>query len=267
MTEAALRLVLPAPWRARGARYLLERNVRVYRHAWMVIFTGFFEPLLYLFSIGFGLGDYVGKVDIPGVGPVDYAAYIAPALLAAAAMNGPVYDAGNVFWKLRYARLYDAVLSTPVGPRDVALAETGWALFRGLLYAVGFLIVISALGLVHSAWAVLVLPAVLLIGFCFAGAGIAAATYMRTWQDFDLIQLVQLPLFLFSATFYPLSVYPRALQVVVQLTPLFHANRLLRALILGGIGWWQLVDVAYLAVLGLIGIAVAGRRIGRLLLS
>jgi lipooligosaccharide transport system permease protein len=267
MTAVALRLVLPSQLRPGGARFLFERNLMVYRRAWMIIFSGFFEPLLYLFSLGFGLADFVGKVTGPGGTRVSYAAYIAPALLAAAAMNGPVYDTGNIFWKLRYNRVYDAVVSTPVSPRDVALGEAAWTLFRGLLYAVGFLIVIAALGLVHSAWALLALPAVLLVCFSFAGAGVAAATYMRTWQDFDKIQLVQLPLFLFSATFYPLSVYPGALQVVVQLTPLFHAIRLLRALTLGSVGWWQLADVAYLAALGLIGVAIASRRISKFLLS
>jgi lipooligosaccharide transport system permease protein len=263
---AALRVVVPARLRPRGARFLFERNLMVYRRTWMIIFSGFFEPLLYLFSLGFGLDDFVGTVKGPGGVRVGYASYIAPALLAASAMNGPVYDTGNIFFKLRYQRVYDAVLSTPVRARDVAVGETAWALFRGLIYAMGFLVVIAALGLVHSPWAILALPAVFLIGFSFAGAGVAAATYMRTWQDFDLIQLVQLPLFLFSATFYPLSVYPDWLQIVVQLTPLYHAIGLLRALSLGTVGWWQLVDLGYLLALGLVGIRLSAARIERLLL-
>jgi lipooligosaccharide transport system permease protein len=263
---AVLRVVVPAPFRPKGAWFLFERNLRVYRRTWMIIFSGFFEPLLYLFSLGFGLDDFVGTVKAPGGVRVGYASYIAPALLAASAMNGPVYDSGNIFFKLRYARVYDAVLSTPVRAPDLAIGETAWALFRGLIYAVGFLVVMAALGLVHSFWAILALPAVFLIGFAFAGIGVAAATFMRSWQDFDLIQLVQLPLFLFSATFYPISIYPEWLQVVVQLTPLYHAIELLRALSIGTLGCWQLVDVAYLALLGLVGIRLAAGRIGRLLL-
>jgi lipooligosaccharide transport system permease protein len=245
-----------------GARYLIERNLHVYRRTWMVIFSGFFEPLFFLFSLGFGLGHYIGDVN-----GVEYASFIAPALLAASAMNGAVYDASNVFWKLRYNRLYDSILSTPVSPADIAVGEAAWALFRGLLYSFGFLVVISMLGLVHSWWALLALPASFLVGFSFAGLGVAAASSMRTWQDFELIQLVQLPMFLFSTTFYPLSVYPEWIQWLVRVTPLYHAIQLLRALCSGSVGWFQLADCAYLAALGIVGIVLATRRIDRLLLS
>jgi lipooligosaccharide transport system permease protein len=251
--------------RVGGARYLFERNLMVYRRTWMIIFSGFFEPLLYLFSLGFGLKHFVGHVPVGGR-TLDYATFVAPGLLAAAAMNGAVYDSGNVFWKLRYARVYDTVLATPVGPRDVAIGESMWALFRGLLYAAAFLVVVAALGLMHSWWALAALPAAFLIGFAFAGIGIAAATYMRTWQDFEIVQLVTLPLFLFSATFYPLSAYPEWLQWVIQTTPLYRGVSLLRQLTATGVGWVALVDVAYLALLGLVGVRLGGRRIHGLLL-
>ena len=160
--------------------------------------------------------------------PIEYAAFVAPALLAASAFNGAFYDATNIFWKLRYQKLYDAVLATPLGPRDIAVGETAFALFRGLIYAVGFFTVILALGLVQSWWALLALPATVFIGFAFAGAGIAAVTYMRSWQDFDILNLAVLPMFLFSATFFPLSTYPGWLQAVVRrsTTPYrFYAGR------------------------------------------
>jgi len=250
----------------RGA-LLFERNWMVYRRAWMIIFSGFFEPLFYLASMGIGLGHYVPHVDVAGVGEISYASFIAPALLASAAMNGAVYDSTNVFWKMKYAKTYDAMLSTPLGPTDVAVGETAWALFRGLLYAAAFLVVAAALGLIHSAWAVLVLPAALVIGFGFAGVGIAGTTYMRNWQDFEFLAIIQLPMFLFSATFFPLSVYPEALQWVVRCTPLYNAIALMRGLMLGSVGWYQLVNVAYLVVMGLVGVRIAGRRVHDLLLT
>ena len=246
---------------------LFERNLMVYRRSWMIIFSGLFEPLFYLASMGIGLGHYVPRVDVEGVGLITYASFIAPALLASAAMNGAVYDSTNVFWKMKYAKLYDAVLSTPLGPRDVALGETSWALFRGLLYAIGFLSVAAALGLIHSAWAVLALPAALLIGFGFAGVGVAGATFMRNWQDFAFLEVVQLPMFLFSATFYPLTVYPESVQWIIRCTPLYNAIALMRALMLGNVGWYQLVDVAYLVTMGLVGLAISSRRVHRLLLK
>jgi lipooligosaccharide transport system permease protein len=246
--------------------HLFERNVMSHRRTWPIIVSGFFEPLFYLLSLGYGLGGYVGDVVIDGQ-PIEYAAFVAPALLAASAFNGAFYDATNIFWKLRYQKVYDAVLATPLGPKDIAAGETAFALFRGLIYAVGFFTVITALGLVESWWALLALPATVFIGFAFAGAGIAAVTFMRSWQDFDILNLAILPMFLFSATFFPLSTYPDWLEWVIQATPLYHGVDLLRSLTTGTVGPGQLVNVAYLAVLGLVGMWIAGRRVEKLLLT
>lgn len=245
---------------------LFERNLMSFRRMWTILVSGFFEPLFYLLALGYGLGGYVGDVVIDGVA-MDYAVFVAPGLLAASAMNGAFYDATNVFWKLRYQKLYDSVLSTPLGPKDIAAGETAWALFRGLIYAVGFFAVILVLGLVESWWAILALPATVFIGFAFAGAGIAAVTWMRSWQDFDILNLAILPMFLFSATFFPLSTYPGWLEVAIQATPLYHGVELLRSLTTGTVGWYQLFDVAYLAALGLVGMLIVGRRVEKLLLT
>ncbi|HET7566364.1 MAG TPA: ABC transporter permease [Gaiellaceae bacterium] len=248
--------------RTRG-HLLFERNLMVYRRAWMTIFSGFFEPLFYLFSMGIGLGTFVGSIS-----GVSYASYIAPALLASAAMNGAIYDATtNVFWKLRYGRVYDSMLATPLGPIDVAVGETAWAQFRGALYAAGFVVVAAALGLLHSWWAILALPAAVVVGFGFAGIGIAASTFLRSWQDFELVQIVLLPMFLFSATFFPLSVYPPALQWVVRFSPLYNGISLIRGFTLGGVGPVMLVNAGYLVALGLVGIRIARGRMAGLLLS
>ena len=125
----------------------------------------------------------------------------------------------------------------------------------------------AATGLVYSWWALAALPAAVLTSFAFAAAGLACTTYMRTWQDSEFVSAVTLPMFLFSTTFYPLSVYPRPLQFVVERTPLYQSVVLLRDLTLGTVGPGLLVDAAYLAVLGAIGLLVAGRRIGKRLLG
>src|SRR5207244_12536079 len=163
-------------------------------------------------------------------------------------------------------KTYDAVLSTPIEPADVAVGETAWALFRGFLYAISFMAVAGALGLIESAWGLLALPGAVVIGFAFAGVGVAATTFMRTWQDFELVGLVQLPMFLFSATFFPITTYPDAIQWVVRFSPLYHAISLLRALNLGEPGSIQLVNAGYLVVLGVVGLAIAQRRVAKLLL-
>jgi lipooligosaccharide transport system permease protein len=125
----------------------------------------------------------------------------------------------------------------------------------------------TAMGLIESWWGLAALPAAMLIGFAFAATGMAGTTYVRTWADFELMQLLLVPLFLFSATFYPLSTYPAGLRVVVQLTPLYQGVALVRSLTLGTVGPGQLVNVAYLGLMGAVGLLVTSRRLGRLLLQ
>jgi lipooligosaccharide transport system permease protein len=246
----------------RGSLFLVERHALVYRHTWLVFVSGVVEPLFYLLSIGVGLGRLVGSVQ-----GISYAAFVAPALLASASMNGALFDSTfNVFFRLKYEKLYDAALATPMRAGDVALGEITWALLRGALYAVAFMAVMAAMGLVHSWWALADLPAAVLTGFAFAAAGMACTTYMRTWQDFEFITLSTLPMFLFSTTFYPLSVYPEPLQLVVRCTPLYQSVAMLRDLTLGQIKPELIGHTAYLAIMGVIGLLVAGRRIGKLLL-
>jgi lipooligosaccharide transport system permease protein len=265
--------VLPVSWLARGSlggrgsRHLVERHARVYRQAWLVLISGFLEPLFYLLAIGVGLGKLVGTVAGPA-GPITYTSFVAPALLATSSMNGAVFDSTfNVFFRLKYNKLYDAALSTPMRAGDIALGEISWALIRGGLYGTAFMIVMLAMQLVHSWWAVLDLPSALLIGFAFAAVGMAATTFMRSWQHFEFVTLATLPMFLFSTTFYPLSVYPRAIQIVVECTPLYQGVALLRGLTLGIVGPGLLWHVAYLAIMGLLGLYVASFRISKLLLT
>ncbi|TMD43095.1 MAG: ABC transporter [Chloroflexi bacterium] len=259
------RIQLPAAGRA---AHLVERNTVLYRRHWLLLVSGFFEPLLYLLAIGFGVGALVGQSITLNGRPVAYAVFVAPAMMATSAMNGAVYEtAFNFFFKLKYSKLYDAVLATPLGVADVALGEITWALFRGSLYALGFLVAMAALGLIKSWWALLALPAAMLIGFSFAAVGTATSTFVRTWQDFDLVLIVMIPLFLFSATFYPITVYPGPLQAVVQFSPLYHGVSLVRSLTTGSISPGLLVDASYLVILAFVGLAIAGRRMQRLLLK
>lgn len=252
---------------SRRSLRLVERNLYVYRHTWTVIVSGFFEPLFYLFSIGFGLGALIGTVPGPNGEPIPYQAFVAPALLATAAMNGAVMESTfNFFFKLNYNKTFAAILTTPLSPGDIATGELLWALVRGGLYTIGFVVVMVLLGLVVSPWALLAFPAALLVGFAFAAVGMAATSFMKTWQDFDLIQLVILPMFLFSATFYPIETYPPALQLIVRITPLYQGVDLIRSLTLGAISPVLLLHVAYLAVMGIVGMSIVSRRLDQLLL-
>jgi lipooligosaccharide transport system permease protein len=250
-----------------GSLRLIERHARAYRRFWLLFISGVFEPLFYLLSVGLGLGVLVGKVPGPGGKLIPYREFVAPGLLAVSSMNGAMYDSTfNVFFRLKYAKLYDAVLATPMRPTQVALGEIGWALVRSTIYAIAFMTVMLALGLVHSPWAVLDVPVAVLIGFGFAAIGMFGTTYMKSWQDFDYVILASMPLFLFSATFYQLSVYPRPAQVIIEWTPLYQGVVLLRDLTAGVFDPSLLWRAAYLAALGVVGLYAAGRRIGKLLL-
>ena len=264
----ALRLTPMFLLGSRRSIRLIERNLYVYKHGWLIILSGFFEPLFYLLGIGFGLGALIGSIPGPGGQPIPYQLFVAPALLASSSMNGAISEATfNFFFKLHYNKTFTSILSTPLSPGDVAVGELAWALIRGGLYAIGFMVVMLVLGLVVSPFVVLAVPAALLVGFAFGAVGMAATSFMKTWQDFDLIQLVILPLFLFSATFYPIETYPEALRVVIQLTPLYQGVDLIRALTVGAIGPILLFHVAYLAIMGIGGLLIVSRRLDRLLLT
>ena len=236
--------------------------------SWTVVLSGFFEPVFYLASLGIGLGALIGEVETTGGAEVPYAAYIAPALLAVSAMNGAVYDSTwNVFFKLNYGKLYEGMLSTSLGPLDVALGEILYALLRGLVYATGFMIIMQVLGL-NLAWtAVLALPAVLLIAFGFASVGMAVTSYMKTFQHMDWINFVLLPMFLFSATFYPITVYPAWVQVIVQALPLWHGVELIRGLTTGLLSIGMLWHVLYFVVMIGLGLVFTTKRLRALFLD
>lgn len=264
--STSLRLLPPGLYAGRG-HVVLERAFRVYRRSWMIIFSGFFEPLFYLFALGTGLHKLVGTVVGPAGQPISYTAFIAPALLASSAMNGAVYDSTmNVFFKMKHAKLYDAMLATSLGPLDVAIGEIAWALIRGGLYAAGFLVVMAAMSLTASWWALAMLPACLLIAFAFGAVGMAATSYMKSWQDLDLVQVAVLPMFLFSGTFYSLSVYPAWLRVAIECLPLQHGIALLRGLNAGVFDVAMIGDVAYFVAMAAVGLVVTARRLDSLLL-
>ncbi|MEQ6896992.1 ABC transporter permease [Microbacterium sp. KR10-403] len=236
--------------------------------SWVVILSGFFEPVFYLASMGIGLGGLVGDVQVAAGVSVPYAAFIAPALLAVSAMNGAIYDSTwNVFFKLNYGKLYEGMLATSLGPLDVALGEILYALLRGLLYACGFMIIMQAFGLNLAPTAILALPAVLLVAFGFASLGMAVTSYMKTFQHMDWINIVLLPMFLFSATLYPIDIYPQWIQSVIMAFPLWHGVELIRGLTTGVITGAMLWHILYYVVMIAVGLVFTTKRLRALFLD
>lgn len=250
----------PSPWR------IVERNARVGRRYWYAHLAGGAEPFLFLFSVGIGVGALIDAVEGPGGVAVDYRSFVAPGMLAAAVMNTVIFDTAiNFFIRVKYIHTYEAMLATPLRTRDVVWGELAWSLARVSAYAAVFVVTMLAMGLLESAWAILLIPATILLGAAFGSLGLVAATHMRSWLDFDLVFVAAIPMFLFSATFFPLSRYPEAVQWIVRLTPLFHGADLLRRLALGGVGPWQVASVVYLAAIAVVGTRRAERRVADLL--
>ncbi|MFI6762835.1 ABC transporter permease [Micromonospora sp. NPDC050417] len=242
---------------------VLLRNLMVHRHSWTILAFGVVEPILYLVSIGAGVGQMIGHVD--GLGDtVTFPQYIAPALLAVAAMNGAMNaTTQGVFTRLRYEQTYHAMLTTPITARGIALGEAAWAVLRGTIEAAGFLGIMLVCGLIRSPWAVLALPGAVLIAFAFACAGLLVATLMRDWPDNQIVQLVMLPMFLFATTFYPLTVYPQPIQYLINALPLYHSIQIIREPVLGTIGADLTGSAAYLVVMGAICLWAGTRRLER----
>ena len=228
------------------ARVLIQRSYFAMKSSsWLIILSGFFEPVFYLLSFGYGVGQLIGEIEYAGE-LIPYIAFIAPALLATSAMNGAIYDSTwNVFFKMRYARTYQGMLSTSLGPLDVALGVIGWALLRGFAYAIGFMVIVTPLGIVISWWAVLAVPTAVLIAFGFASLGMAITSYLTSFQQMNWLNFFLLPMFLFSGTFFPLEIYPDALQSLVKLLPLWHAVELMRAVMLGNLETGDVAHIAY----------------------
>jgi lipooligosaccharide transport system permease protein len=244
---------------------IMERAYIAFKSStWMIVISGFVEPVLFLLSFGYGLKDLVGDITVAGQ-PVGYVAFIAPALLATSAMNGAIYDSTmNVYFKLKHDRLYHGMLATSLGPMDVALGEISWALLRGLSYSIGFMAIVAPLGLIPSMWGILAIPAAVLIAFGFASFGMAVTSYMKSYQQLEVINVVLLPMFLFSGSFYPLDVFPEWLQTVIRLFPLAHAIDLVRGLTLGNISWALAGHAMYFVVMIVIGLYFTTRRLNAL---
>ncbi|MEM7272265.1 MAG: ABC transporter permease [Actinomycetota bacterium] len=254
---------------AAGARLLDHRSMRVVRRnavlalrSWPIFITRLFEPYIFLFSIGIGVGTLVGDVIGPDGTPVPYRTFVAPAMLAGSAMNASVFATViDFFAKFKWRGSYEAMLASPIGIRDLVWGELLWILAFIGFQSASFAVTMLVLGLIESWWALLLVPAGILVAFAFGGVGFVAASFLRSWLDFDLVTLVIFPLFLFSASFFPLSRYPDVLAWIVQVTPLYHGVDLARDLTLGTVDGWSLVSVCYLLAMGLIGMRIANRRI------
>jgi lipooligosaccharide transport system permease protein len=187
---------------------VMGRNAAAARHFgyWWVLLSGFFEPLLYLLSIGIGVGALVGDFRLADGRIVSYAAFVAPAMLAASAMNGALAESTfNFYGKMKDMRLYDAVIATPVSPVEIAVGELMWAMLRGAVYSAAFLAIMAWMDLTTPLWALAAFPATLVVGLAFGAQGKMLSTFVRSWQDLDNKMVGQLAQLQFYGTIAPVN--------------------------------------------------------------
>jgi lipooligosaccharide transport system permease protein len=237
--------------RLRSAWRLWQRNAAIYRRTYRLnILPNFFEPLFFLLAMGLGLGGYLGRM-IQGV---EYMDFIAPGLVATAAMYGTSFEVTfNCFVKMKFGKVYDGVIATPLTTEDVALGELLWGTTRALIYGLAFLVIATAFGVVHSWMALLAPVAVAMIGMMFSVIGLAFTAVIPVIDYFTYYwTLFMTPMFLFSGIFFPVDSMPEWVEVLAWLMPLHHAVNLMRALTLTGdlraavlaAGWIAVVTAA-----------------------
>ncbi|HKH76442.1 MAG TPA: ABC transporter permease [Rubrobacteraceae bacterium] len=260
-------LRIPSP---RGTFRVWQRNMTIFRKYWKtLLLPNFFEPLLYLAALGLGLGAFIQRGGIEGQ---SYVQFIAPGLLASNAMFAASFESTfNTYVKLKIQRTYDAIVTTPVNAEDVVAGEYLWAGTRAALYGTGFLAVLTVLGLafgeplITSWWALLIPPALLMIGIMFSVTGTLFTSLIDRIDLFSYyFTLVVTPLFLFSGIFFPIEDFPAPVPQVAWFTPLYHAVNVCRALAVGPTPA-VLVDVAWIliftAALALLPIHLMRRRL------
>ncbi len=225
-----------------------------YKRLWRSgLMTSVLSPVLFLAAMGLGLGGLVNRG--PGAasfGGVRYVSYIAPGLLATAALQtAAVESMWPVLGSIKWDRTYHAMLATPLGVADVLLGHLTYMAMRVVLSAIGFGVVMAMFGTLHSWWAPLAIPAAALGGIAVAASFTAYAATREIDSSFAALnRFVVIPMFLFSGTFYPISRLPSLVRPIAYVAPLYHSVALCRSFTLGTVTWGGVaVHTAFLAAL------------------
>lgn len=223
---------------------VFRRNLLVYSRTWKVSLSfNFFEPLFYLAAFGFGLGAYVQPLE-----GVSYVEYLAPGLIASSAMFATAYECTyGIYIKMEFQKAYQAIVATPAGIDDVVMGDMLFGAFKSVLYGVVILLVITALGLVSSPWALLIPLVLALSGLLFAAVSAIWTGLVPNIDSFNyFFSLIMTPLFLLSGVFFPLTDMPALVQKIAWVSPLYHVVNVTRGLASGMVGLHLLQDVIWL---------------------
>jgi lipooligosaccharide transport system permease protein len=236
----------PVKFSPRQAFRVWQREVSVYRHVYRsTIISNLMDPLIYLLALGFGLGAYVTRIE-----GLSYIQFIAPGLIASSIMTAASFETTiNTFVRINFDRVYEAMMATPVTVEDIVVGELFWATTRSTIYATVMLVVVVALGLVHSWFAILVPFMGVLGGLMFAVIGLTYTSFLKSIYHVNyFFTLFVTPLFLFSGVFYPLDPLPQIVKYIAFFSPLYHLVSVVRPLVLGNVGMPVVFDLAWILV-------------------
>ena len=234
----------PIRFSPRQAYRVWQREVSVYRHVYRsTIVSNLMDPLVYLLALGFGLGAYVTRIQ-----GLSYIQFIAPGLIASSIMTAASFETTiNTFVRINFDKVYEAMMATPVTVEDIVVGELMWATTRSTIYASVMLVVVAALGLTQSWFALLVPLMGILGGLMFAVIGLTYTSFLKSIYHVNyFFTLFVTPLFLFSGVFYPLDGLPQLVKDIAFFSPLYHLVRVIRPLILGTVGIPTLLDVGWI---------------------
>lgn len=226
-----------------------QRNFKVYTKLYRSSFAlNFFDPLIYLIALGFGLGGYVKEIN-----GIPYIKFIASGIIATSAIFAAIYECTyGTYVRMNFQKTFDGILATPVSLEELTLGEILWGSTKSLIYGFTIIIVISLFGLSSSLSILLSLPFVFLSGFLFSQISIIIVTIVPGIDSFNYFYtLVITPAFLFSGVFFPLEGLPKFIEIIAFFNPFFHSVNICRGFALGNyMHLWK--DILWLSVVSII---------------
>ncbi|GAA5156335.1 ABC transporter permease [Nocardioides marinquilinus] len=243
---------------AQGVGRQVDYWATVSKRTWRAtVFTSFASPLLYVLAMGVLLGGFIEGDPDRLEGATSYLTFVVPGLIAAHAMQTAVSETtypvmGNIKWH----RVYESMLATPLAVRDVVAAHLGFVVFRLALTCAVFNLALAPFGVFATWWgALLAFVVQVLTGTAFAGLVYGFTCRIRSEEAFGvLFRLGVFPLFLFSGAFFPVTNLGDVGAWVARLTPLWHGVNLSRMLAVDHVdAVVALVNVAVLVVLTAVG--------------
>ncbi len=214
--------------RIKRAFRVWQRNFTVYTKRYkssMVL--NFFEPLLYLIALGFGLGAFVKEIN-----GVPYINFIAPGIIASSSMFAATFESTyGTYIRMTYQKTFDAILATPINIDDLVVGEILWGTTKGTFYGIIITAVMSLFGFINSLYILAVIPFIFIGGIIFAEIGIITSATVPGIDSFNyFFTLFMTPMFLFSGIFFPLDTLHPLVTKIAFFTPLYHLVNISRNL-------------------------------------